>query len=72
MKHWIGWSYSQIPGLIPRFQVSFPDPMSHSHIPCLIPRPQASFPDFRSHSEIRFIDQLSEVLATSVGRASTV
>ena len=38
VKHWTGWSYSQIPGLIPRSQVSFPYPRSHSQIPGLILR----------------------------------
>lgn len=37
MKHWTGWSYSQIPGLIPISQVSFPI------------LSQVLFPDFRSH-----------------------
>ena len=40
MKHWTGWSYSQIPGLIPRSQVSFPDPRSYSQLPGLIPSSQ--------------------------------
>ena len=52
------YSVDHLVSIIPRLQVSFPDPQSHSQTlqfhsqtPSLIPRPPVSFPGSQSHSQ---------------------